>query len=1150
MTRRIVFLIALGAALALQGALPPTLVRTTEALSPAREAKSFTLPPGFRIQLFASEPDIAKPMNLAFDTRGRLWVTSTLEYPFPAKPGQRGRDAIKILEDTNGDGRADKITTFVDGLNIPTGLYPYQDGVIAWSIPNIWFFRDGDGKADQREKLFGPLGYERDTHGMNSSFTRGFDGWLHITHGFNNTSTVLGRDGSSITMNSGNTYRVRLDGSRVEQFTWGQVNPFGMCLDPRGNFYTADCHSSPVYQLIAGAHYPSFGKPHDGLGFAPRVIQHSHGSTGIAGIAYYADNLWPAEFRDNIFVGNVVTSRVNRDRLAFHGSSPKGTELPDLVTSNDPWFRPVDLQFGPDGALYIADFYNRIIGHYEVPLTHPGRDRKRGRIWRITYKGRSHPKLNLATPAKAIAELGHPNFARRQLATHHLADTLGAPAIPPLKKLLASGKATPEQKVHGMWALHRLGKLDGDKLASLTADKHPLVRGHALRALGALPKWDDPQRRLAFAALGATDPHVRRAAAEALARHPSAAAVREMLAATAKLITHDTLQVKGSRGPDVHLIHTLRIALRNHLRQPGAFAAVRDLPKNPTTAPLLTTMALSIPEAGAAEFLLDDLPADEAQATRALRHIARHLPAARLGELATLAQKRHAGQIDLQAELLRAVRGGVAERGGKMPDNVRDWGAKLAARLLAEAGVASPWSHTPLVGSQDKVNPWDFQNRRCADGRTAKLLSSFPHGERRTGVLRSRSFVLPAKLSFYLAGHDGFPNKAAKKRNVVRLRDAATQAVLREVFPPRNDTAQKITWNLSAYKGRRGFVEVTDGDSAGAYAWLAFGRFVPALPEVALVHPRKSVQSQVAAAEFTRDLRLTNTHSALRRLSADSNSDATARGAAIEALLTVQPTAAVRTMAASVLTDAGQTEILREATARVSASQPEMQPALAQALATAPAAFQLKFARAMARHPAGMKTLFKSIEAGKAPAALLWDAQVKARLTKPDQKRAAQLMKNLPPANEAIAKLIGERLNEYGRKGGDAARGAEVFKTICAACHQKGGTGGNIGPQLDGLASRGAERLVEDILDPNRNVDIAFRYAIVKLKNGQVMLGLKRRELGQTIVFADLTGKETAVPKADIASQTQTTRSIMPDTLGVLLNQNDFSNLLQFLLAK
>ena len=298
-------------------------VRPTEPLTPAQEAKTFLLPDGFRIQLFAAEPQINKPMNMAFDTRGRLWVTSTLEYPFPAKPGRKGRDSVKVLEDTNGDGRADKVTTFADGLNIPIGVYPYRDGVIVWSIPNIWYLRDtsGDGRADKRVNLYGPLGYERDTHGMNSSFTRGFDGWLHITHGFNNHTTVRGRDGSEIKIRSGNTYRVQLDGSSVQQFTWGQVNPFGMCLDPRGNFYTADCHSSPIYQLIRDGYYPSFGKPHDGLGYAPRTILHSHGSTAICGILYYADTLWPEKYHDNIFVGNVMTSRINRDGITFRGSS-------------------------------------------------------------------------------------------------------------------------------------------------------------------------------------------------------------------------------------------------------------------------------------------------------------------------------------------------------------------------------------------------------------------------------------------------------------------------------------------------------------------------------------------------------------------------------------------------------------------------------------------------------------------------------------------------------------------------------------------------------------------------------------------------------------------------------------------------------------
>ena len=200
--------------------------------APAQEQKTFRLPPGFEIQLVASEPDISKPMNMAFDAQGRLWISESREYPFPAAEG-KGRDAIKILENFDANGRAQKITTFVGGLNIPIGLYPYRNGVIAYSIPNICFYEDtdGDGRADKTNFLYGPFGFDKDTHGMTSAFRRGYDGWLYACHGFNNTTTIKGTDGHAITMNSGNTYRMRLDGSRVEQFTHGQVNPFGLAFD-------------------------------------------------------------------------------------------------------------------------------------------------------------------------------------------------------------------------------------------------------------------------------------------------------------------------------------------------------------------------------------------------------------------------------------------------------------------------------------------------------------------------------------------------------------------------------------------------------------------------------------------------------------------------------------------------------------------------------------------------------------------------------------------------------------------------------------------------------------------------------------------------------------------------------------------------------
>ena len=248
--------------LALVVAVPNTLaadedpfashVRPTDPLSPEEERAGFQLPPGFVAELVAAEDQIAKPMNLAFDDRGRLWVSCSLEYPYAAPLDAPSRDFIKVFEDRDGDGTFETATTFADGLNIPIGLVPVSDGVICFSIPNIWHLRDtdGDGRADERNVLYGPMGWERDTHGMCNAFRPGPDGWIYACHGFNNETTVSGRDGHAITMQSGNTFRFRPDGSRIEHYTWGQVNPFGMDFDAHGDLFTADCHTKPVTLLL------------------------------------------------------------------------------------------------------------------------------------------------------------------------------------------------------------------------------------------------------------------------------------------------------------------------------------------------------------------------------------------------------------------------------------------------------------------------------------------------------------------------------------------------------------------------------------------------------------------------------------------------------------------------------------------------------------------------------------------------------------------------------------------------------------------------------------------------------------------------------------------------------------------------------------
>src|SRR2546422_124005 len=410
------------------------VIRKTEPLTPEQERKAFHLPPGFEAQLVASEPEIGKPMNMAFDAKGRLWITQSREYPFPVLPvDKKGRDKIMVLEDFDATGHARKISTFAEGLNIPIGLYPYKDGVIAFSIPKIHFFRDtdGDGRADKDEVLLTGFGYQKDTHGLTSNFRRGYDGFIYADHGYNNDSTITGLDSSSITINSGNCYRFRPDGTHVEQHSFGQVNPFGLMFDPLGDLWSADCHSSPTYVLLHGAYYPSFGKPNDGLGFAPDICKHSHGSTAICGMVFYDDDRSPPDYRWNTYIGNVMTCRINRDSYIEHGSTRVAKEEPDFLSSDDPWFRPVMMDLGPDGAIYVADFYNRIIGHYEVPLDHPGRDRERGRIWRIVYKGeqtqkdRSKIDYTRMSASKLVAQLASPNITRRMLATDQLVDTVG-----------------------------------------------------------------------------------------------------------------------------------------------------------------------------------------------------------------------------------------------------------------------------------------------------------------------------------------------------------------------------------------------------------------------------------------------------------------------------------------------------------------------------------------------------------------------------------------------------------------------------------------------------------------------------------------------------------------------------------------------------
>jgi len=525
-------------------ALAQNHIAPTEAKTAAEELKTFTVPAGFAVQLVAAEPDIGKPIQIAFDSKNRLWATTSRHYPFAAAAGEKPSDKLFVLSDFGADGKAKSVVLFADDLNIPIGILPLPDGksCLVSEVGRIVkkSDTDGDGKADKTEALLTGFG-TRDTHGMMNSFLLMPDGWVYACHGFSNESKVVGIDGSTIAMQSGNTFRFKPDGTKVEHWTFGQVNPFGLTFDPNFNLYTADCHSKPITQLIRGSCYDSFGKPHDGLGYGPHVTRHDHGSTALCGLSWYQAGYYPKEYSGCMFLGNVVTNRINADRIVFKGSTPVAVELPDLVKSSDPWFRPTDVKLSPDGALYFADFYNRIIGHYEVDLKHPQRDKDRGRIWRVVRTD-SAPKapfadLNTTDRTLLASLLQHDNLIVRTMAAN---------------ELIRRDKIEPRPK-------------------SMVDELSEMLRegGTPAKAAGI------------------------RTAVERVIGEPNKEFLPALLAIAERAPADDT-----------HMIHAARIALRNCLQAPSGLESaiqLKDLSDKAQT--LLVGVIVALPDARAAKYL-------------------------------------------------------------------------------------------------------------------------------------------------------------------------------------------------------------------------------------------------------------------------------------------------------------------------------------------------------------------------------------------------------------------------------------------------------------------------------------------------------------------------------------------------------------------
>ena len=481
---------------------------TTPALSPEEAQKKFTLPPGFEIRLFASEPEVVNPVAMTWDERGRLWVVELYEYPLGAKPGERGRDRIKILEDTDGDGVADKVTVFAEGFSLATGIALGHGGVFLGQAPHLLFLQDtnapllgGAGsfqKANKQTTLLTGFGLE-DRHELLNGFTWGPDGQLYMTHGVFTRANVkdpANPNEPAVRMDAA-VARYNVQTRKFEVYADGTSNPWGVDFDRAGNAFLSACVIDHMFHMAPGGIYvrqggqPMFPYAYQLL---PSIVDHRHKMAAYAGIQVYLGDQWPAEHYGTIFCGNLHDNAVHQDVLTPNGSTFKSSAKQDFIRANDGWFMPVSQQVGPDGALWIMDWYDKYPCYQNARADPDGVDREHGRIWRVVYTGnekgkpvpsRPDAKLDFAklTSAQLVERLAHANVWQRKMAQRVLNDRRDDTVMGLLQKQFATG-ATLETRLASLWTLHSSGYLADDQLPKAAADKEPAIRAWAARLIG------------------------------------------------------------------------------------------------------------------------------------------------------------------------------------------------------------------------------------------------------------------------------------------------------------------------------------------------------------------------------------------------------------------------------------------------------------------------------------------------------------------------------------------------------------------------------------------------------------------------------------------------------------------------------------------
>jgi len=495
----IVFWLVAAAPLAAQQRVPHNQDKPPgPALSPAEAVKKMTVPPGFSVEVVAAEPDIVNPVAMTFDERGRIWITES-RILTRSEPGP-GRDRVKILEDIDGDGRVDKATLFAEGLNIPSGIAVGHGGVWVANSPDILFMQDtdGDGKADKTEVVVTGFG-RTDTHELPNSLTWGPDGWLYGLNGVFNYSHVKYPAGSALEKTRPDgwkftcaLFRIHPRTREFQLFCEGTSNPWGVAFDNEGSAFVSACVIDHLWHLVETGYYHRQGGPYPPFTWKiESIVKHKHQKAAYCGIHFFDSDAYPEQYREKLYMGNIHGNCINVDKLSRDGSTYAATAEPDFLSANDAWFMPVAQKTGPDGCLYILDWYDQYHCYQDARRDPAGIERAKGRLYRVRYKDAPRaPKFDLAkeTDDQLIERLGSPNVYFRDIAQRLLAERNKLTTVERLISLVHDKKNPGKMRRHAMFALVGCDWLKHGKAwnlpEKLLKSDEPWIRAWALRAAG------------------------------------------------------------------------------------------------------------------------------------------------------------------------------------------------------------------------------------------------------------------------------------------------------------------------------------------------------------------------------------------------------------------------------------------------------------------------------------------------------------------------------------------------------------------------------------------------------------------------------------------------------------------------------------------